>query len=227
MSWRTMLEEKLEAAGADAAMVEYATSILEDPDDDIDAKVEALTGFLADLEVEDPEPPAKALVVAWADETAEEQSKTDAAEAKQKEESLQRAEEERQRILKAGAADNRGTQSVGVKDAALRKALVAQYDEASSGEDDEGLDGTPVVVGVTRKNRRARKQATAQELALGHVNTNKLAPQMAQQAAREAAREEAARKKVNDKATTQGDRDRKAQAKEARRAKAAKGERRR
>lgn len=157
-------------------------------------------------------------------------TQTDAAEAKQKEESLQRAEEERQRILKAGAdeaSDNRGTQSVGVKDAALRKALVAQYDEASSGEDDEGLDGTPVVVGVTRKNRRARKQATAQELALGHVNTNKLAPQMAQQAAREAAREEAARKKVNDKATTQGDRDRKAQAKEARRAKAAKGERRR
>ena len=57
-------------------------------------------------------------------------------------------------------------------------------------------------------------------------NGNRAAPLAAQQAARDAAREASAAKKNHDKATTKADRDNKAKAKEARRAKAAKGERR-
>ena len=59
------------------------------------------------------------------------------------------------------------------------------------------------------------------------VSADDMIAGLAQLAARGSAREASAAKKQGDKAATQADRDRKAQPKEARRAKAAKGERRR
>lgn len=149
---------------------------------------------------------------------------------KLREEKLQQVEEATQKILKAGADDGGASavSALGVKNTALRKALVAQYDGGSTDESDGDTlneDGT-IKSGSRKKDRRARKQATAQELAFSHVNTNKSAPKAAAEAARVVAREESAQKKKGDKAATQADRDRKAQAKDARRARAVKGERR-
>eukprot|EP00038_Savillea_parva_P025565 m.48362 g.48362 ORF g.48362 m.48362 type:complete len:243 (+) comp6984_c0_seq2:93-821(+) len=236
--WKTVLQKHMQAAGVnDDEMVEYASTLVEDADDERDSKIETLTAFLADLDIEDAATPAMEAVTAWETHQAEKQAQASEARRKQQIEARNHIEESTQRILKAGAdakgpavTDSAaGGTSLGVKDVALRKALVAAYDNGS--DDDDDSDGDMGEGGAAntsrRKDRRARKQATAQELAMGHVNTNRIVPQMHQQAAREAARTSAAEKKLHDKQATQADRDKKAQAKEARRAKAAKGERRR
>ena len=50
----------------------------------------------------------------------------------------------------------------------MKSAILAKYDEVESGDEEDGDDGHAAVVGVVsgKKERKARKQATAQDLAM-------------------------------------------------------------
>lgn len=105
------------------------------------------------------------------------------------------------------------------------------YDERESGDDGdedhkvEQQAGKTVVHRVSAKQeRKNRKAATAAELAMNHVNTNRVVGDNKQE--REQARTAAAARKAKNKADNAADKDKKAAAKAVRQAKAAKQERR-
>eukprot|EP00730_Choanoeca_flexa_P016556 TRINITY_DN7852_c0_g1_i2.p1 TRINITY_DN7852_c0_g1~~TRINITY_DN7852_c0_g1_i2.p1 ORF type:complete len:238 (+),score=61.73 TRINITY_DN7852_c0_g1_i2:2-715(+) len=132
-------------------------------------------------------------------------------------------------------ADNKVKAEREAKQAALDEAAkqltIAQGNIPLSDEEDQAEDAVeeaPKTRPLTaRKEKRQRKQATAAELAMEFENSNRARVDQAvlskQQAQREASKSKAAR----DKADLAADKARKADAKNARRQKAQKGERRR
>ena len=71
----------------------------QDGDDGVDDKIDALTSFFADLDVEDPSTPAAAIVASWAADAAVASSEAEAEQRRQREEKAAEAE----RLLRADA----------------------------------------------------------------------------------------------------------------------------
>lgn len=78
-----------------------------------------------------------------------------------------------------------------------------------------------------KADRKARKAASAQDLAMSHVNMNRAGNKMQAEAARAESKAKSGAKAARDKQDLANDKNRKAEAKAARQAKAGKKERRR
>ncbi|EDQ88955.1 uncharacterized protein MONBRDRAFT_25702, partial [Monosiga brevicollis MX1] len=243
--FRDWATERLAGLGFDDEdLITYIVDMIQDQDEDADQEElrEALVPFLCQ-EIEDEDQATEVaieLLTRWqttgraeasaaAEAAANEADGTGAsalleiANAYQAKLQLQHAELEKQR------EEDRERKAL-AEEEKLRvlQAEAESEDESGGGAVPDGApdDFTPRPVSG-KKMKKQRKAASAAELAVGFENDNHQRVQQKLQAKKEQARDAARAKAERDKQDLAADRNKKAEAKEARRQKAQKGERRR